>query len=260
MRFLAALSLCLLVSSVAQAKPSGFTIEEFRGDRWIMAQGASAQDVTRSMSCPPPHCGRVKAKRKWKKPNRHERATKAARSGAVIVPLARVLKGVRKDSNLPLEQGRRGDQIHRLVDSASAHPAEASNSMRGVEQERAAVRRTLLGGLAREIGDAFGVPQRFVRGRLICAANVNAALAERGIRGTDSRLAKSFLKWGRKSQPVPGAVAIFNRGRNPRSGHVAIVHSVKPNGTVIYLNPSSRRQAWTVGPYRGRPIAFRVAS
>jgi hypothetical protein len=120
--------------------------------------------------------------------------------------------------------------------------------------------QTLIGGLAREVGRAFGVPHRFIRGRLVCAVNVNAALAEKGIKGTRSAMAKSFLGWGRSSpRPVPGAVAIFNRGRSSKSGHVAIVHSVKPNGTVIYVNPSARRQAWVVGPYRGRPIAFRVA-
>ena len=97
----------------------------------------------------------------------------------------------------------------------------------------------------------------YIAGRLKCAVNVNAALAARGIRGTGSALAKSFLSWGIPSKPRPGAVAVFSRGR--RGGHVAIVHSVRPDGTVIYLNPSSRRQAWQVGPYHKHPIAFRVA-
>jgi hypothetical protein len=101
-----------------------------------------------------------------------------------------------------------------------------------------------------------GTP-RYIAGRLKCAVNVNAALAARGIRGTGSALAKSFLSWGRASGPTLGAVAVFSRGR--RGGHVAIVHDVRPDGTVIYLNPSSRRQAWQVGPYGKRPIAFRVA-
>lgn len=101
-----------------------------------------------------------------------------------------------------------------------------------------------------------GSAARFIRGRLVCARNVNAFLAARGIRGTGSAYAKSFLPWGRASGPVPGAVAVFNRRGG---GHVAIVDSVRPDGTVIYLNPSSRRQAWQVGPYNRRPIAFRVA-
>ena len=102
----------------------------------------------------------------------------------------------------------------------------------------------------------LNAPSSFIRGRLVCARNVNAALAARGIKGTGSALAKSFLSWGAASGPVKGAVAVFSRGRG---GHVAIVHDVRPDGTVIYLNPSSRRQAWQVGPYHRRPIAFRVA-
>ncbi len=105
---------------------------------------------------------------------------------------------------------------------------------------------------------SVSAPARFIRGRLICAVNVGVALAERGIRGTGSALAKSYLNWGRPSGPVPGAVAVFNRGR--RGGHVAIVHSVRSDGTVIYLNPSSRRQAWQIGPYGKTPLAYRVAS
>ena len=100
-------------------------------------------------------------------------------------------------------------------------------------------------------------PSRFIRGRLVCARNVGAALAARGIRGTGSALAKSYLHWGRPSRvPVPGAVAVFSRRGG---GHVAIVDRVEPDGTVIYLNPSSRRQAWQVGPYHRRPIAYRIA-
>jgi hypothetical protein len=98
---------------------------------------------------------------------------------------------------------------------------------------------------------------RFIRGRLICAANINAELASRGIRGTGSRLAKSFLSWGRPSGPQPGAVAIFNRRGG---GHVAIVEGIESDGTIIYKNPSSRRQAWQIGPYYKKPIAFRVAT
>lgn len=113
---------------------------------------------------------------------------------------------------------------------------------------------TLAKGFKREVARAM---PSFARGRLVCAENVGRALAARGIKGTGSRLAKSYLAWGRKSPPVPGAVAVFSRRGG---GHVAIVHSVTPSGQVIYLNPSSRRQAWVIGPYRRQPIAYRVAS
>ncbi len=143
------------------------------------------------------------------------------------------------------------------VQRKSAGYAGAPGSKR--EQARLARGRDLERRLP--IGAALGrgeTPSGFIRGRLVCARNVNAALAARGIPGTGSALAKSFLSWGRGSSvPVKDAVAVFSRGR--RGGHVAIVHEVKSDGTVIYLNPSSRRQAWQVGPYNRRPIAFRVA-
>ncbi len=96
---------------------------------------------------------------------------------------------------------------------------------------------------------------KFIRGRLVCARNVNAELARRGIKGTGSRMAKSFLKWGRASRPVPGAVAVYSRGK--RGGHVAIVSRVVGN-KVYVLNPSSRKQRWVETIYNKRAIAYRV--
>src|ERR1700676_4151491 len=56
-------------------------------------------------------------------------------------------------------------------------------------------------------GYGLAKPLRYISGRLICAVNVNSALAERGIRGTGSALAMSFRTWGHSAGgPVPGAV------------------------------------------------------
>lgn len=115
---------------------------------------------------------------------------------------------------------------------------------------------SLAKGLTRELDRAWPAPMRFIRGRLICALNVNAALAERGIHGTGSALAKSFLHWGHPSRPVPGAVAIFNRGRDRRLGHVAIVARVE-RGRVTLWNPSPR--GWRLIVYRRPAIAYRGA-
>lgn len=103
--------------------------------------------------------------------------------------------------------------------------------------------------------DRVARPGRYVAGRLRCAVNVNAALAERGIKGTGSALAKSFLRWGNASGPVPGAVAVSSRGR--RGGHVAIVSRVE-GGQVFVWNPSSRGRGWREVAYRHRAISFRV--
>ncbi|WP_299815050.1 CHAP domain-containing protein [Tardiphaga sp.] len=83
---------------------------------------------------------------------------------------------------------------------------------------------------------------------------MNYALAERGIRGTGSALAKSFLGWGRASTPVPGAVAVSSRRGG---GHVAIVSRVE-SGQVYVWNPSPRGRGWQEVAYRHRAISYRV--
>lgn len=104
------------------------------------------------------------------------------------------------------------------------------------------------------INAANARPAHYIRGSLVCAINVNAELERRGIKGSGSALARSFLQWGRASGPVPGAVAVYGRGRG---GHVAIVSRVEGN-TVYVWNPSSRKRAWQEVVYNKRALAYRV--
>ena len=55
-----------------------------------------------------------------------------------------------------------------------------------------------------------------------CSAFVNWVLKEAGIPGTNSSMARSFLKWGSPlKSPVPGCVVVLKRGKAP-FGHVAL--------------------------------------
>lgn len=77
------------------------------------------------------------------------------------------------------------------------------------------------------------------RRSLWCARFINDALARTGHRGTGSDLARSFAHYGRRLHaPLPGAIAIYSRGRN--SGHVAIVESVN-GGTVTLVSGNCGR-------------------
>jgi hypothetical protein len=97
-------------------------------------------------------------------------------------------------------------------------------------------------------------PLRHIAGRLTCALNVNAALAERGIKGTGSALAHSFDSWGiRVSGPVVGAVAVTDRRGG---GHVAIVSRVE-GSRVFVFNPG--RHGWSEREYTSRHARYRVA-
>jgi hypothetical protein len=99
-------------------------------------------------------------------------------------------------------------------------------------------------------------PVRYIAGRLICAINVNAALAERGIKGTGSALARSFDGWGtRVAQPVPGAVAVTDRRGG---GHVGIISRVE-GSRVWAWNPSPRGRGWQEIEYTNRRARYRVA-
>lgn len=99
-------------------------------------------------------------------------------------------------------------------------------------------------------------PSRYIAGRLICAVNVGSALAERGIKGTGSALALSYLRWGRSAGgPIPGAVAVSARRGG---GHVAIVSQVLPSGVVMVWNPSPHGHGWQEVAYRHHAIDYRV--
>lgn len=81
-----------------------------------------------------------------------------------------------------------------------------------------------------------GPRQLGVRTNLWCAAGVNKFLANVGVKGTGSDMARSFSKYGKSSKPVPGAIAVMHRGGN--SGHVAVV--VRDLGThVLTVSPNS---------------------
>jgi hypothetical protein len=103
----------------------------------------------------------------------------------------------------------------------------------------------------------FDLPT-YVPGRLTCAINVNRLLAMKGVEGTGTARALDFLSWGHPTAPKPGAVQIERRGRN--SGHVRVVSHHDGSGWQC-LNPSARRQSWTLTPCsEGRVIAWRIAA
>jgi len=149
---------------------------------------------------------------------------RAAVNTVVITPSAEYETGRTYPSSYPMERiGPRGRQIRDTVSWATA----------GISQ-----------------------PARYIGGRLVCAVNVNAELARRGIQGTGSAMAKSFLNWGRSTSPTPGAVAVYHRG-GPRSksGHVAIVSRVE-NGVVYIWNPG--RGGWREVPQHRAALDYRL--
>lgn len=67
-----------------------------------------------------------------------------------------------------------------------------------------------------------------------CAYFVNAILEKQGLRGTDSGLARSYLKWGKATDnPKAGDIVVFQRGNSNWQGHVGFY--IKETSTHILV-------------------------
>lgn len=74
-----------------------------------------------------------------------------------------------------------------------------------------------------------------------CAAWLNSTLAQAGMGGTGSMMARSFLDWGDEvaGPPQPGDVIVLSRG-DPPFGHVGIFQGFDENGNVQLLGGNQR--------------------
>lgn len=67
-----------------------------------------------------------------------------------------------------------------------------------------------------------------------CSSFVNWCVGQAGIKGTNSAAARSWLKWEHSlQQPVPGCIAVFRRGNNNTSGHVAFFLEKRGSGILV---------------------------
>lgn len=137
-----------------------------------------------------------------------------------------------------------------------AHKTRHIRSVRVAPKAQLAEPISSYGAPSPSVAYSIARPVRYIAGRLICAINVNAALAERGVKGTGSALAHSFDHWGiRVASPVPGAVAVTDRRGG---GHVALVALVEGSRVFVW-NPSPRGRGWQLREYTNRHARYRVA-
>lgn len=90
-----------------------------------------------------------------------------------------------------------------------------------------------------------------------CSAFVNFCVEQAGFAGTDSAMARSWLKWGRETlKPVVGCIVVFTRGEPP-TGHVAFyVSEDEKNIKVLGGNQGNRV---SIANYeKSRLLGFRV--
>jgi hypothetical protein len=149
----------------------------------------------------------------------HLRKSTCIETGALMTPLCGTpgsSSGIWQTSN-----DRRVTSI-RVTMHRERRPKEITHKANRPDKSAAASKEISSFGIqSPDVGYSIARPARYIAGRLICAVNVGAALAERGIKGTGSALARSYDGWGfRVAQPVPGAVAVGHRQTRGRPcGH-----------------------------------------
>jgi len=96
-----------------------------------------------------------------------------------------------------------------------------------------------------------------------CAAYVNATLAQTGMEGTGSNLARSFLDWGQEvKDPRKGDIVVFSRGDpNGPYGHVGFFDGYNADGTIRVLggNQGSAGEVSIANYSPDRLLGFRRA-
>ncbi|HWP24772.1 MAG TPA: TIGR02594 family protein [Xanthobacteraceae bacterium] len=76
-----------------------------------------------------------------------------------------------------------------------------------------------------------------VPAELWCADFMNFILRQTGEKGTGSRAARSFLKYGKPLDgPRVGAIVVFTRGKSELTGHVGIVRGTDGDGNPIVIS------------------------
>jgi len=91
-----------------------------------------------------------------------------------------------------------------------------------------------------------------------CSSFVNWVVAKAGGRGTGSAWSHSWLQWGRPiDRVVPGCIAVFSRGSDPKAGHVGF--ALQDDGTHIHLLGGNQTNAVSVVRYpKSRLLSLRI--
>lgn len=91
-----------------------------------------------------------------------------------------------------------------------------------------------------------------------CAAFANWILAQCGIEGTNSAMARSFEKWGKElKKPTPGCLVVFSRGDSKIFGHVAFY--MYETSKYVYCLGGNQSDSVSIAKYaKNRVICYRT--
>ena len=152
---------------------------------------------------------------------------------------------------------------------AHATPIKRSERFANTEPlEQMARSRTDAAEAAAQVPGAAGVLLEALRWRgrtakqlglpakLWCADFMNFVIKRAGAKGTQSRAARSYLKYGKKLDgPRVGAIAILSR-KGPQNGHVGIVRGTDGQGNPILVSGNSANMVRQSTYPKSRVLAY----
>ncbi len=92
-----------------------------------------------------------------------------------------------------------------------------------------------------------------------CAAFVGACLERSNLVSTRSLAARSYLTWGRASEPEPGCITILSRGDDPALGHVGFLVGLTTD-KIVLLGGNQSDSVSVAAFDRSRLLACRLPS
>ena len=229
-------------------------------------KGAKANQVDCKATPKAAKCQAAKGKKpavkkhKWKKKPQFKQLKQKQTTGATVPVKSIKTEPVKKCQFLFWEVDCASEQA--FVASAvneSARPAHVNKGMKMVGLNARKDRTELKTYFAKKLDQSVD-PARIPW----CAAWANAVLAEAGVEGTDSLMARSFLQWGLPTaRPKEGDVVVLTRGRNRLAGHVGFyVGTVERDGKrYIAVLGGNQRKSVNITYYSvDRVISYRTAS
>lgn len=87
-----------------------------------------------------------------------------------------------------------------------------------------------------------------------CASFVGWVLTKAGHAGTRSRLARSYLSWGRSTPPRFGAVVVLSRGSSSTQGHVGFLVASSDDHSTIYVLGGNQGDRVSVAPFAASSV------
>lgn len=138
--------------------------------------------------------------------------------------------------------------------TAQSHLDLAQNFL-GLSEKSTIGRQTLAGFFKSSMGEQIDPAKT-----PWCAAFANSVLEAKGVAGTGSLAARSFLNWGESTNsPVEGDIVVLSRGSDPSKGHVGFFSGFTSDGQIKILGGNQNDKVSVKAFSRSRLLGFRKA-